>query len=406
MTENDEILEKRNRKKKKYKRMKVWLGVFIALCVLLLAACAFAGFTLFKMNDSIESLTEHVSETKNELQAVQLTADELSAKYELAVSEKTQLATEKDALTAENLKLTQELQTLQESLSGSGASIEDLENQIEEKDKSISSLESKIKTLNSNISKLETQIKDLQAQLTSDEPEKEPEDEPKTEEPKEEVKTPETTEKIAYLTFDDGISDATNDILDILKKYNVKATFFVNFAYKKISGYQDIYKRIIDEGHTLGNHTSTHDFDSVYGSIEGFEKEVMSIHNSIKELTGYEMSIFRFPGGSNTTYVKKLSTAPHTLIHDLGYEYYDWNVDSGDATAHNVASETIINNVLSGSKYYNNAIILMHDLGYKYKRTTVEALPSIIEGLQDMGFTLKAMDSSVSPKQFTKDPSQ
>lgn len=406
MTENEDILEKRHRKKKKYKTMKVWLGVMIALCVIFLAACVFAGITLFKMNGTIDDLNEQVATVKDELQTVQLTADEFSANYNILVAEKEQLIAEKAKLeadfTEETQRLIQELQTLEENLSGSGASIDDLEDQIDEKNKTISNLESKIKTLNSNISKLESQIEDLKAQLTGDEPK----DEPQTEEPKEEVKTPTTTEKVAYLTFDDGISDATNDILDILKKYNVKATFFVNFAYKKISGYKEIYQRIIDEGHTLGNHTSTHDFASVYGSVDGFEQEVMSIHNSIKEITGYEMSIFRFPGGSNTTYVKKLGTAPHTLIHDLGYEYYDWNVDSGDATAHNVPSETIINNVLSGAKYYNSAIILMHDLGYKYKRTTVEALPEIIEGLRDMGFELKAMDDSVTPKQFTKDPNQ
>jgi peptidoglycan/xylan/chitin deacetylase (PgdA/CDA1 family) len=215
--------------------------------------------------------------------------------------------------------------------------------------------------------------------------------------------TGEPTRKVAYLTFDDGISDATNDILDILKEYNVKATFFVNWKDWR-SGYKETYKRIIAEGHTLANHTNTHEFDSVYDDMKGFEKEVMDLHNNVKELTGYEMTVFRFPGGSNASYVGHLGKEPHKLIHDLGYEYYDWNVDSGDASGHNVDKNKIVKNVLNGSKNYKTAIILMHDLGYKYKRTTVEALPEIIEGLRDMGFSLEALSSDVKPTQFRTDP--
>lgn len=219
--------------------------------------------------------------------------------------------------------------------------------------------------------------------------------------PEEEIEYP--LNKVAYLTFDDGISDATNDILDILKEYNVKATFFVNWK-SWYSGYKDTYKRIVAEGHTLANHTETHEFDSVYSDLDGFKDEVKTLHENVKELTGYEMTIFRFPGGSNASYVGKLGKEPHKFIHDFGYEYYDWNVDSGDADGHNVSKDKIVSNVLNRSKNYNSAIILMHDLGYKYKRTTVEALPEIIEGLREMGFSLEAMSSSVKPVQFRTDP--
>ena len=196
-----------------------------------------------------------------------------------------------------------------------------------------------------------------------------------------------------------------------MKAYNVKATFFVNWK-PWVNGAEEIYKRIINEGHTLANHTNTHDFDTVYGTLDGFEEEVMSIHNYIKDLTGYEMTIFRFPGGSNASYTKKLGTKLHELIHDLGYEYYDWNIDSGDTNrkidpdgdGHNVPVDTLVKNVLNGATS-NTAVILMHDLG-SYKKTTIEALPQIIEGLRNKGYTLKAMDDSVTPIQFTKDPTQ
>ena len=386
----DNIEEKRALKKKKVKKLKTGLTIAVICSVVLLIACVASAFALFNMNDKIEELSTKVSSAQNEMEELRSTSDELTLQYNSLIAEKEQLSKDRDYLAEENLKLNQDLLELQ----GKAQSIEDLESQIQEKNNRISELESKIKSLNGTISRLETQIKNLKAQISGTDPSTE-------------IQNPEDTGKYAYLTFDDGISDATNDILDILKEYNVKATLFVNFAYKKVSGYKEIYQRIIDEGHALGNHTNTHDYDdsnTVYGSIESFEKEVMDIHNSIKELTGYEMTLFRFPGGSNTTY-NKLGTAPHTLIHELGYEYYDWNVDSGDAKAHNVPKETLVKNVLNGATS-NSAIILMHDLGYRYKRTTVEALPEIIEGLIEKGYTLKALDESVTPRQFTKDPEQ
>lgn len=392
----DNIEEKRAMKKKKVKKLKTGLTIAVICSIVLLVACIASAFALFNMNDKIEELSTKVSSAQNEMEELRSTSDELTLQYNSLIAEKEQLSKDRDYLAEENLKLNQDLLELQ----GSAQSIEDLENEIKEKNSKISELESKIKSLNSTISRLETQIKSLKAQISGTDPSTE-------------IQNPEDTGKYAYLTFDDGISDATNDILDILKEYNVKATFFVNFAYKKVSGYKEIYQRIIDEGHALGNHTNTHDPDTVYGSIESFEKEVMDIHNSIKNLTGYEMTLFRFPGGSNASYVKKLGTAPHTLIHELGYEYYDWNVDSGDTSpkndpdgdGHNVPVNVLVKNVLNGATS-DSVTILMHDLGYRYKRTTVEALPEIIEGLIEKGYTLKALDESVTPRQFTKDPEQ
>ena len=402
MMENEEILEKRNKKKKKYKNMKIWLGVMIALCVIFLAGCVFAGMSLYKMYGDMNELKGQMSETQNDLLEVQSTADSLSAQYDTLMAEKSELEAEISTLSAENERLSAEIVTLNES----AANATDLQKQIDEKNKSISDLEAKIKSLNNTISKLNKQIDDLEAKQTSSEqPNSSSNETPNSNQ------NPSTTEKVAYLTFDDGISAYTNSILDVLKEYNVKATFFVNWK-PWVKGAEDIYKRIVNEGHTLANHTATHDFETVYGTIEGFEQEVMTLHNNIKELTGYEMKLFRFPGGSNASYTKKLGTQLHSKIHELGYEYYDWNIDSGDTSkkgdpdgdGHNVPVDVLVSNVLNGATS-NTATILMHDLG-SYKKTTIEALPQIIEGLRNKGYTLKAMDESTTPRQFTKDPNQ
>lgn len=403
--ENEELIRKKNSKKKKYKNLKAGIGVLSVLCIVLAALCVVGGISLANTSGRVSELNSQIETSNKELEDLKTITEQLTNENAALSGSKTELESQIAALTAEKEELSTtlaataaELEALKNDLTVNGESIDELEKQISEKDKTISSLNTKIKNLNNQISQLNEQIKALQG--TTGPEEDEPIDQPSTD-----------TGKYAYLTFDDGISAYTNSILDVLKEYNVKATFFVNWK-PWVSGSTDIYKRIINEGHTLANHTATHDFDTVYGSIEGFEKEVMTLHNNIKELTGYEMTIFRFPGGSNASYSKKLGTKLHSKIHELGYEYYDWNIDSGDTSrsidpdgdGHNVPADILVKRTLNGATS-KNAIILMHDLG-SYKKTTIEALPEIIEGLIAKGYTLKAMDDSVTPVQFTKDPNQ
>lgn len=222
----------------------------------------------------------------------------------------------------------------------------------------------------------------------------------KSEEPKPSSQSSDGS-KTAYLTFDDGVSKYTNTILDILKEYDVKATFFPNWK----SGNDELYKRIVNEGHALGNHTYDHVYESVYSTVDGFINEVTKFQNKIKSVTGYTPELFRFPGGSNNTISKKFNSAiiPQAIdaIHDLGLEYYDWNVDSADATSVTpLAADTIAANVLSGSGKKKVIIIIMHDSATK--STTVDALPKIIEELIEKGYTLKKLTKEVIPIQFIK----
>ncbi len=191
--------------------------------------------------------------------------------------------------------------------------------------------------------------------------------------------------KIAYLTFDDGPSSNTEMILDILKQNNIKATFFVN-------GHPDqknIYLRMKNEGHTIGNHTYSHSYAKEYKSVDSFFLDVDNLNNYLLSIGIDKTNILRFPGGSNNTVSFKYGGKE--LMNDItkesikrGYKYYDWNVSSGDAAGSKVDKNKIISNVLDGSKGKNKAVILMHDS--KVKITTVESLQEIITGLKSQGF--------------------
>ena len=182
--------------------------------------------------------------------------------------------------------------------------------------------------------------------------------------------------QLVYLTFDDGPGKYTNEILDILKEHNVKATFFVLAA----DGYDAEYNRIIAEGHTLAMHSYTHRYSEIYSSLEAFENDINSLSAFLVEKTGVRPRFYRFPGGSSND-VAHVDTAD--MIHFLtqeGYVYYDWNVSSEDASKELKETNTIVKNVLNGIGNKSNSVVLMHDSASK--PTTVEALPIIIETLQ------------------------
>lgn len=173
----------------------------------------------------------------------------------------------------------------------------------------------------------------------------------------------EENKKIAYLTFDDGPSANTIPILDFLKANHIKATFFV----LKKEGYDDIYKRIVDEGHTIALHSSTHDYAQIYQNVDTFMNDMNTLSEHIKKLTGVETKIMRFPGGSNNRVSHRYGGSDVMskiipTVEEAGLVYYDWNVDSQDSAKGVQDTQVIINSVLSQAKYNNNAVILMHDL--------------------------------------------
>lgn len=187
--------------------------------------------------------------------------------------------------------------------------------------------------------------------------------------------------KKVYLTFDDGPSSNTDQILDILKDYDVKATFFV--VGKTDERSVKAYQRIIEEGHTLAMHSYSHKYDEIYESKEAFARDLNSLQEYLYETTGVWPRIYRFPGGSSNTVSKVDMQELIEYLTDIGITYFDWNVASGDAVSRTLPAETIVNNCLSGIEKQKESVILMHDASNK--GTTIEALPQIIEAIQEQG---------------------
>lgn len=196
--------------------------------------------------------------------------------------------------------------------------------------------------------------------------------------PKEEEESMESVKmRNVYLTFDDGPSAYTDEILDILKEYDVKATFFV--VGKEGEKYEALYKRIVEEGHTLGMHSYSHKYSEIYASKENFAEDFIRIRDYLYDITGVESRFYRFPGGSSNTVSKIDMSNFIEYLEEQDVTYFDWNVSSGDASGGGVSAEQIIDNCAGNVESFNNVVILMHDS--QEKRTTVEALPSVIEKL-------------------------
>ena len=186
----------------------------------------------------------------------------------------------------------------------------------------------------------------------------------------------ETIHKV-YLTFDDGPSIYTNEILDILNQYNVKATFFV--VGKEGNNTEEALKRIVEEGHTLGMHSYSHKYLELYESMDSFAEDFEKVRDYIYQATGVESVCYRFPGGSSNT-VSKIDM--HDFIDYLdsqGVEYYDWNVDAGDGGGKRLSTAALLENCTDSIDSRETSIVLLHDSAEK--PTTVEALPDIIENL-------------------------
>lgn len=199
------------------------------------------------------------------------------------------------------------------------------------------------------------------------------------------------TEKTCYLTFDDGPSDNTLKVLDILKQYNVKATFFV-MGTGKLS----YVKRIHEEGHTVALHTYSHTYSDIYRSQKAYFDDLNRISAAVKQYIDVDPKVIRFPGGSSNTVSKSYCTGIMTALSqetlNQGYVYFDWNVDSTDASGNNVSVSKIMHNIKTYGGRNKQDVVLMHDTGSK--NTTVQALPQIIEYYIDKGYTFAPLTTS------------
>lgn len=194
-------------------------------------------------------------------------------------------------------------------------------------------------------------------------------------------------EKIAYLTFDDGPSrNVTPQILDILREYDVKATFFVTGMAAESN--KDILKRAYSEGHAIGNHSYSHNYKYLYSNVNNFLADMKKNEDILKEILGsdFDVKLARLPGGSfgdNRVVYNK-------AIKNKGYKSIDWNALTGDAEGHHVTKDRLVQKLKNTSKGKNEVIVLMHDLGTK--QTTAAALPEVIEYLRNEGYEFRVLN--------------
>ncbi|MBZ9688794.1 polysaccharide deacetylase [Clostridium estertheticum] len=193
-----------------------------------------------------------------------------------------------------------------------------------------------------------------------------------------------STGKFIYLTFDDGPStNVTPKILDILDKYDIKATFFVTGI--NADAHNDLIKQIYKRGHVIANHSYSHNYSKIYANVTSLIGEIEKTYNIIKKIIPtYNTKIFRFPGGSQG----KDDSLKLAVMKD-NYTYYDWDALNGDAEGYLVSKDKLISRIKETLNPKSSAIVLMHDSNVK--TTTVDALPTIIEYLINSGYEFKTL---------------
>lgn len=201
-------------------------------------------------------------------------------------------------------------------------------------------------------------------------------------------------EGVIYLTFDDGPSARTPEILEILREENVKATFFV--VGKTDAKSQQWMRDIVAEGHTLAMHSYSHNYSKIYASVEDYLADMYQIFTQIKEATGVAPTLFRFPGGSINAYNRGIYQQLLSEMLRRGFVPFDWNLSTQDAASSGpVPVDTILSNVLDHMNGIVRGVVLMHDSASK--TTTVQALPTMIRKLRDMGYTFDRLTPDTLP---------
>lgn len=198
--------------------------------------------------------------------------------------------------------------------------------------------------------------------------------------------------KTMYLTFDDGPSEEnTSEILDILKKHKIKATFFV--IGENVRKYPEVAKRIVEEGHTIGIHCNHHDYKELYGSVESFLEDFEQAYQTVYEVTGVEVQLFRFPGGSINAYNKKVYQEIIAEMTEKGFIYFDWNASLEDAKK-NTTSEKLLQNAKESTLKRKKVVMLAHDIVYN----TAACLEDLIEQFPE--YQMEPLTAEVAPIQF------
>lgn len=201
------------------------------------------------------------------------------------------------------------------------------------------------------------------------------------------------TGKKVYLTFDDGPSKETEKILDILKKRQVKATFFSigrDDAFSK-----RMYQRIVKEGHTLGMHSYSHQYKEIYQSMDAFQADYERISNCLTAATGIKPLYYRFPGGSTEVTEKLQMTDLDAYFNAQGASYFDWNVIAANNTTDDVSVNKMVDSVMNGVALYDTSIVLMYDS--VDRKMTAKSLDSILDYLLKNGYEILPIDENTIP---------
>jgi len=190
------------------------------------------------------------------------------------------------------------------------------------------------------------------------------------------------SQKTVYLTFDDGPSKLTSEVLDILKESNIHATFFV--LGEQVKRFPELVTRVIEEGHALGNHSYNHNYEELYKGFSPFWSQIKQTEEAIRSVTGLHTSLVRAPGGTaghfDDTYFK--------LLKEGGYQVVDWNVDSGDSKRRGVPARDIIKDATTHINS-DEVVVLMHD-GNGHAET-VKSLPKIISYYKEKGYKFEVL---------------
>lgn len=198
--------------------------------------------------------------------------------------------------------------------------------------------------------------------------------------------------KTMYLTFDDGpTAENTNAVLDILQEKNIKATFFV--VGENVKKNPEVAKRIVEEGHTIGIHCNRHDYNALYESVDSYLADFEEAYRIVYEVTGVEVKLFRFPGGSINAYNEDISEDIIKAMTEKGFIYFDWNASLEDASKHN-EPETLLQNAEESTLGRRKIVMLAHDIVYN----TTLCLDELIEQFPE--YRMEPLTPEVEPIQF------
>ncbi len=317
--------------------------IFIAVCLVLVAALIAVSIVSVKLN-------KNLSDKKKELASAKKSISSYSSKIEEHKKTESEMQSNNDSLMQENEGLRAQLVAKKQAAEKAA---------LEAKKKREAAAALSAERTQSIIDALSRPKQEQQAALPN----------------------------VCYLTFDDGPSDNTLAILNILNTYHINATFFVVGT-----GKLEYLPQIVASGNAVGLHANYHDYNRIYASDEAYLTDLKGISDKVASILGYAPQIVRFPGGSSNKVSQicpGLMTRLTSLVPNMGYSYFDWNVSSGDAEGNNVNPNKLYNNVIAGAIGKTSICVLMHDT--LNKGTTVEALPRIIEGLYSLGFRFEVI---------------